>query len=243
MRFHARLFLFRLSLLSLVCGPLSSGVLHALSDKTISHGSDEKPVTQRRPTDDEEKRVTELTRSIERLRRGGKFTEAIEPARQVVAILERAVGPDHWRSGDARRDVETLRAIARLPEDGRRAMALVVSQGEEASSLQKNNRFRESETIRRRLAEDLRRWLGEEHPETATNYGRLAVTLALQGRFAEAQPLMQKGLDIRLKVLGEGHPDTAKSYQDQALLLTPGPVCRRGAAVPEGPGHYPQGAG
>ena len=34
MRSRARLSIFHLSLLSLVCGPLSSGVLHALSDET-----------------------------------------------------------------------------------------------------------------------------------------------------------------------------------------------------------------
>jgi tetratricopeptide (TPR) repeat protein len=219
MRSRTLIFVVGLSLLAFARGPLNSGVVHALSEGTIPPGPDEKSAKPRGLSDDEEARVAQLTRSMERLRREGKFTEAIEPARQVVVILEGAVGRDDWRSGDARREVETLQTIARLPTDGRRAMAMLGSQREKALSLQKNHRLREAETIGRRLDEDLRRWLGAEHPETATNCTRLAVNLDLQGRLAEGQPLLQTALDTRLKVLGEGHPRTADSYDNLGVNL------------------------
>jgi tetratricopeptide (TPR) repeat protein len=219
MSLRVRRLVFPSLLLTLACGPLGSSAAQTPSGETTRHSPDKEPTDRPRPAIDDEKQITQLAESIARLRREGKFAEAIEAAGQIVTILERAVGPEHWRTADARRSVETFRAIAGLPEDGRRAMASVVSREEQASSLQRKNQLREAETIRRGLAEDLRRWLGEEHPDTVTNSARLAVILDLQGRSAEARPLMQKALDIGCKVLGEGHPETARSYNGVAVNL------------------------
>jgi tetratricopeptide (TPR) repeat protein len=214
-----RILIVGVSLSAFACGAIHSGLALAVAEETIPPGPSEKADTPRRLSDAEQARVTELTRSINRLRCEGKFTEAIESARQVADILERAVGPRDWRAADARREAETLQTIARLPADGRRAMAMAVSQAEETSSLQKNYRLREAETIGRRLDEGLRRWLGTEHPETATNCTRLALNLDLQGRHAEAKPLLQRALDMRVKVLGKGHPRTADSYDNLGVNL------------------------
>src|SRR5262249_5055730 len=73
------------------------------------------------------RRVAELPKAVDALRRAGQFAEAVAPARQVVVICEKALGPDRWRTADARRQVETLRTIAGLPEEGRRALASVVA--------------------------------------------------------------------------------------------------------------------
>src|SRR5262249_3847945 len=63
------------------------------------------------------------SKTIDALGRAGKFAEAVAPARQVVEVYEKALGPDHWQTADARRLVETLKTIDTLPEEGRRALA------------------------------------------------------------------------------------------------------------------------
>ena len=40
------------------------------------------------------KRVAELNKEIDALWRAGKFAEAVAPARQAVAVFEKALGPD-----------------------------------------------------------------------------------------------------------------------------------------------------
>src|SRR5262249_35091022 len=89
---------------------------HAAADSTPSPAP-------KKLSEADAKHVAELTKSIDTLWRAGKFTEAVEPARQVTAIDEKALGPDHWQTADANRKVETLRTIAALPEEGRRALA------------------------------------------------------------------------------------------------------------------------
>src|SRR5262245_6982149 len=54
------------------------------------------------------RQVEARKKTIDELRRAGKFTEALEPARKVLAICEEALGPDHWQTADARREIETL---------------------------------------------------------------------------------------------------------------------------------------
>src|SRR5262249_27040042 len=67
-------------------------------------------------------RVAGLSKAVDDLWRAGKFAEAVGPARQIVTVCEKALGPDHWQTADARRRVATLEAITGLPEEGRRAL-------------------------------------------------------------------------------------------------------------------------
>src|SRR5262245_50590019 len=57
-------------------------------------------------TDADARRVEALNKTIDQLRRAGQFTEAIEPAKQILAICEKALGPDHWQTADARREID-----------------------------------------------------------------------------------------------------------------------------------------
>jgi hypothetical protein len=45
-------------------------------------------------TEADAKRVVELNKEIDALWRAGKFAEAVAPARQAVAVFEKALGPD-----------------------------------------------------------------------------------------------------------------------------------------------------
>jgi tetratricopeptide (TPR) repeat protein len=141
---------------------------------------------------DDARRVAGLNQSIDGLWRAGKFAEAVEPARQAAALCEKVLGLDHWQTADARRRVETLDAIAGLPEA--EAMA------------------------RAALAIKLKA-LGEANPCIAQIYKNLALALDAQGKPAEAEALHRTALAIRLRELGDAHPDTAASYHNLALAL------------------------
>jgi tetratricopeptide (TPR) repeat protein len=168
---------------------------------------------------DDARKVTELEKSIDDLWRARKFTEADGPARQVLAVCEQALGPDHWRTAGARRRVETLNAIAGLPEEGRRALAAVPALFQEFLELRGKARSADAERLTRQVLEVRRRWLGEAHPDTASSYNDLATVLEAQGKLDEAEATHRKALALRLKELGKAHPDTASSYVSLAIVF------------------------
>jgi hypothetical protein len=167
------------------------------------------PPWKRQLTSEAAARVAQLDQQIARLRRAGQFAEALEPAREAAETRTRLQGADHWQAADARRAVDDLRKIATLPEEGRKAMASVGELVQKAGAERQRARHAESEHINRTLLEIRRKWLGEDHPDTARSLSDLGINLAMQGKYAEADPLVRQALTIRLKALGEGHPDTA----------------------------------
>jgi tetratricopeptide (TPR) repeat protein len=180
--------------------------------------ADPKP-TVKKLGEKDAKPVAELEKTIEERRRAGKFAEAVEPAKEVLAICERALGKEHWKTRDARGDVATLMHIAGLPEEGRRAMASVGSLKDKRTTATKDNRYAEAERLSQDLLVIHRRWLGEVHPETANEYGQLAHCLFRVGKFAEAESLDRKALAIQVETLGEVHPETASTCHNLAFTL------------------------
>ena len=61
--------------------------------------------------------------------------------------------------------------------------------------------------------------VGEDHPDTAWSYDRLALCLASRGKYSDAESLHRMVLGIRRKVFGEDHPDTARTYHSLADCL------------------------
>jgi tetratricopeptide (TPR) repeat protein len=168
---------------------------------------------------DDARKVAELTKAVDDLWRAGKFAEAVAPARQAVAVCEQALGPDHWRTADARRKVETLETIAGLPEEGRKALAAVPALDQEFREAYGKASYADAERLVRQTLEVRRRRLGEAHPDTAKSYNNLAAVLYWQGELAEAEAMHRRALTVRLQALGEGHPDTANSYNNLAPVL------------------------
>lgn len=58
--------------------------------------------------------------------------------------------------------------------------------------------------------------LGDEHPETLTAMGNLAIILWLQGDLAGARALQEPALSIRRRVLGDEHPETLTAMNNLA---------------------------
>jgi hypothetical protein len=161
---------------------------------------------------DDAQQVESLTQTIDRLKRAGQFAEAVELARKILATCQKALGPDHWQAADARRAVDDLRTIAALPEEGRKAMASLGELTQKADTERQRGHYAESERIGRILLGICRKWMGEDHPLTATCYSIIVSDLDEQGKHAEAGPFCREALAIRLKALGEGHPATAAAF-------------------------------
>jgi tetratricopeptide (TPR) repeat protein len=195
--------------------PQEPGVVPAPAPKTASPPV---PALKTLPKADSQ-RVVELNRAIAALWGDGKFAEAIEPARQAVAICHKALGDGHWQTADWRRYVETLRTIPALPAEGRRALASVPALDAAGQVAYAKAHYEEAANLRLRAVEILRRWLGERHPDTATSYKNLAHVLHDRGDLAGAEAMFRKALAIDLEVLGERHPDTAASYRYLASVL------------------------
>ncbi|HZW30668.1 MAG TPA: tetratricopeptide repeat protein [Isosphaeraceae bacterium] len=177
------------------------------------------PPWKRLLSDEAAAQVAKLEEQIAQPRREGRFVEAIAPAREAAEIRTRLQGADHWQAADARRAVDDLRKIATLPEEGRKAMASVGELAQRAEAEYHQGHYAESERVHRILLEIRRKWLGEDHPETAASYNDVALNLNGQGMYAQAEPLCRKAPAIRLKVLGENHPTTASSYNNLAANL------------------------
>ncbi|KAF2466110.1 uncharacterized protein BDR25DRAFT_269263 [Lindgomyces ingoldianus] len=80
-----------------------------------------------------------------------------------------------------------------------------------------DGRYKEAEEAYTKLVEMSLRKLGEEHPDTLTSKGNLALTFGNQGRWKEAEELDMQVMEVRKRVLGEDHPDTLTSMGNLAL--------------------------
>ena len=111
---------------------------------------------------------------------------------QVVAIRERALGPDH---------LDVIRALSSLA-----TLSLL------------SGRYAEAEPLYQRSLAIREMALGPDHPPVAESLNNLAGLYDSQGRYAEADPLYRRALAIREKALGPGHGLVAESLNNLALL-------------------------
>ena len=178
------------------------------------------PPWKRQLAGEEASRVEKMEKEVDQLRREGRFAEAIGPAREAAAIRSRVQGADHWQTADARRAAGDLERIKDLPAEGRRALASLGDLAEKADLDYDSGRYAEAERRDRAILEIRRRWLGDDHPDTAQSELGVANSLYARGRYDEAESWDRKALAIRREALGEDHPLTAESYNNLAFKLS-----------------------
>lgn len=120
-----------------------------------------------------------------RLYDAGKYVEGIPLAERVLAIREKALGPEHPDVGVALND------LARLYD----------AQG----------RYGDAEPLYKRSLDIAEKSLGADSPVVAERLLALAHLNYWVDRYAEAEPLFRRALQIREKILGADHPDTLDS--------------------------------
>jgi tetratricopeptide (TPR) repeat protein len=178
-----------------------------------------KPAWQRLLQGDDAKKAEELQKRLNALMPAGKLDEALASAEELARLRQERQGKEHWQAVNARFDVEEIRgALRSTPEDREGYVKSFQLEGR-AKSLERQGRYQEALPLLKQILALRRKVLGEEHPDTATSYSKVAANLYAQGKYAEAAQGSRKALDIRRKVLGEEHPSTATCYNNLALSL------------------------
>jgi CHAT domain-containing protein/tetratricopeptide (TPR) repeat protein len=183
-------------------------------------GQPEKPaLPQKLLINDDARRVEELGRRAAELSEVGRYAEAQVPAREILGILTRAQGATHWRTADAKRDLQTLEQIAALPGAAQAELTEARRLDRELSRLGQQGRYREGIPLAERVVAIRQRHLGEEHGETAKALTQQAFVVENAGQATEAEALYRRALAVRQKLLGPEHPSTAQSYSNLAGAL------------------------
>ena len=113
----------------------------------------------------------------------GKFKDAEELHRDVLARREAALGEEH--------------------------PATLASVNELGLVLKAMGRLEEAEPLLRRALAGYEAALGEEHPHTLTSVASLGQLLQAMGKLADAEPLYRRALEGCKKVFGENQPKSS----------------------------------
>lgn len=164
----------------------------------------------------------------------GRYVDAETLYRRSLAILEKALGPDHPNVGMSLNNLAALyKAQGRYAEAeplNRRSLTIQEkARGPEhpdvayplnnlASLYERQGRYAEAEPLYRRSLAIFEKAVGSDHPNVGTTLGNLAGLYRVQGRYAEAEPLYRRALVIKEKALGPEHPDVAYPLENLAEL-------------------------
>ncbi|GAB6038814.1 hypothetical protein JCM15519_33730 [Fundidesulfovibrio butyratiphilus] len=192
-------------------------------------------MAQARGENPDEAVATDLLEYAESLRDQGKYKQALQPAREALAIREKALGPEH---PDTAVTVSVLADITQADGDYaaakplyERALAIrekalgpedkltTVTMFRLASVLEQSGDLSGAKALYERvLAADEKRY-GPEHEEVATDLNALAGVFSSLGDSVQAKALYERALAIREKVLGPEDKQTTVTMFRLASVL------------------------
>jgi CHAT domain-containing protein/Tfp pilus assembly protein PilF len=204
-----------------------------------------------------------LSKRVLELYRGGKFSEAVPLAQQVLAIYEKAPSPDNPNVATALNNLASLYMAQGRYADAeplaKRASAILekalgpdnvdvaLSLNNLGELYRNQGRYIDAEPLLRRALAIYQKALGSDHPYIAVSLNNLAMQYKIQGRYADAEPLYKRALVIQEKALGPDHGEVAKSlnnlaelYRAQGRYTDAEPLYKRALAIKEkalGPDH------
>jgi tetratricopeptide (TPR) repeat protein len=149
--------------------------------------------------------------------------------RDITAVSERVLGPDHpdtvmaaWQladayiaAGQAPEAVPWLQWILefRIRTLGQVHVDTIAARRNLGHALMAADRFRDATTALERAADDYERVSGADHLDTIGAREDLAAALSGAARFSDATSLYRRTLADRERVQGPGHPDTLTTRQ------------------------------
>jgi tetratricopeptide (TPR) repeat protein len=185
----------------------------------VAHAQGPQPSAAAAANADLAKRIEKLNSEVNEHLDAGRIAEAIPPAREKLDLVERGLGKDHWRTGGARRELETCTRLAGQPSSVQDRYVKARQAEAQAIQLYGRGQFAEAVLLLREATTIWRDILGADHPDTASGYSELAENLRAQGEHVEAEAMHRRALAIFLKALGESHPYSATGYNNLAVTL------------------------
>ncbi len=176
----------------------------------------------------------ELNAKVAKLYSEGRYVEAIPIASRLLAIVEKAFGPEHpdvayslnnlavlyEMTGDHAKAEQLLQRSLAIREKtlGPKHPQVVASLSNLATLYHKIGDHAKAEPLYQRALTIREKVLGPEHLDTAQSLNNLAVLYDDKGDYAKAEPLYQRALTIREKALGPEHPQVVASLSNLAVL-------------------------
>ena len=160
-----------------------------------------------------------LEQQIRALREQARYADAVEPARELLAMRKADPEAKPYEIADAEQQLETLQDIADLPEKGRRELALADSLTEVVALCRAEGRYSDGAAAARRQLEMRRAHLVADHLDIARSLNDLGVLLQADGDYANSEMAQREALAMRRRLLSGNHPDIAVSLNDLADVL------------------------
>jgi CHAT domain-containing protein/tetratricopeptide (TPR) repeat protein len=200
--------------------------------------------------------TTPLLQQATKLIEQDRLSEAEALLEKVLAILEKAQGPDdpevaslanslavlydrQGRYADAEplyKRVLSIKEKTLAPDDTDIAQAL----NNLAELYRNQGRYFDAEPLYKRSLAIFEKALGPDHADVVTTLNNLAELYRNQGHYADAEPLLKRSLAIEEKTLGPDHTDVvttlnnlASAYQNQGRYTDAEPLYKRSLAIRE----------
>ncbi|MGA2621829.1 MAG: tetratricopeptide repeat protein [Thermoguttaceae bacterium] len=142
---------------------------------------------------------------------------AIRWQREFVDVQAQMHGRDSYLVGDARRELEYVEQLSKLPPKDARQLLMADQQAEKGWELSEKGDVRPALPLAEDALRTHQRLLGERNLRTANDLDLLSTSQDGQGNFAQAASLCRQALEIRKEVLGENHPEYAKNLMTLAM--------------------------
>jgi tetratricopeptide (TPR) repeat protein len=165
----------------------------------------------------------------------GRYQEAEQMFRKILAVRERVLGDAHpdslatqneiaWMLGKQGRSEEAEELYRQVLPMRRKVLGdthpdTLATRRAAAWMLAERGGFEEAEKQYRQVLEVSERVLGRTHPATLDTRSAVAWMLAERGRFEEAEELYRQVLAARERVLGDAHPETLATRNAVAWML------------------------
>jgi CHAT domain-containing protein/tetratricopeptide (TPR) repeat protein len=164
-------------------------------------------------------RAKELYAKAVAFGRAGKYEDAQGPVREILELRTRLLGNDHFETADARREIETLKKLAALPEASRVQYMKTYVLSDEMNELWKKGRYAHALRPAQQILAIYRRLLGPDSAYVAVAANQYGQLLHYTEQYSDAQKQFREAIKIVRGIEGEDHPGTAALYGNLALTL------------------------
>ncbi|HNB70923.1 MAG TPA: CHAT domain-containing protein [Acidobacteriota bacterium] len=178
--------------------------------------------------------IEQLIADAGKLRRGGKYTEAVPLIEKALSQSEKIFGPEHPLVGEsliergvlhyeqgtyaeAKGCYDRARAI-KEKEFGKEHRSIASLLNNLASTALMSGQYEVAESLFVQCRTMQEKTLGPECPEVASTLNNLAALYWRKGNFAKAESLLQQALSLKEKLYGPDHEETGFSLNSLAVM-------------------------